>query len=520
MPHSRGRNWMIAIAGALSLVALSGVPLRRAAGQIATPSEGESAPKDAPRGGAGVGWGQFCEEEGPPSLGAEEMRVRFGSPASMAGRAQERVTVVVFRTGCVIEAWRRLPGESRMSRISRDQWSHDSTWYDLASLTKPLATTALIYDLAARGKLHVTDTIGQWVPGLGARGLGGKTIEDLLLHRSGLPAGDTWRGRIERRDFLERIQSLRLSCPPGSEGCVRYSDLGFILLGLIAERAGGGDLGTQLSHLLGSSEGASAQVPAVRWTEGGEDKRLPLPRIGDSTFAGWSILRLGWPGGLATPTPHAKASVPGVAHDPIARAAAFKTGHAGLFSTPSGGVALAQWWLSQADGEEQRRPQPPSLQVATAPPQVIRAVPWAMQRGVAGRVLGWASCSGGARGGPSFCPSGAKDGTIGHTGYTGTSVWLDPEEGLGVLVLSNRGAVTERTSSVSCLLNHWRKAAATLSTRFRHDQSQPVSLKSASLSSMGPSSCVRVAKRATSKKRRVAQRGATKPVSRGRTGAE
>ena len=279
--------------------------------------------------------------------------------------------------------------------------------FDAASLTKPwMATLALVLD--RRGTLPLAAELGELAPGA-ALPLAGRTLEDLLRHRSGLPAWTPLAVRVGRR-FREREALLDLllggtlpGTSPGAAGAdALYSDLGYILWGLLAELR----TGRALADLLDEEVCAPLGLPRM----GVLAAAPPLPvecRLDNGReveLAAEQGIR------LARQQPFLQ----GRPQDGNARALGFLTAHAGLFVTADEMVALAGEWLA------------PDKLLGTD--EVARAL-----AGDGGWVLGWARASADGSSGPAL-PASA----IGHAGFTGGSLWLDPERGRSHLLLAHR----------------------------------------------------------------------------------
>jgi serine-type D-Ala-D-Ala carboxypeptidase len=264
------------------------------------------------------------------------------------------------------------------------------TIYDLASLTKVLCTATIAAELTARGTIQLDDRVSAWSAAWLGDDRAHVTLRQLLLHASGLPAHRRYfeqqRGGAA---FEAAIGRERLEYVPGSQSV--YSDPGFMLLGRILERAAAAPLDLQFAAWWRAQLGTSA---AVRFNPDRSDVREIAPTEEDP-----------WRGRLLR----------GEVHDENAAALDGVAGHAGLFGTAAGVGQCARWWLAQVERE-----------------------PWATfsARGSipgSSRALGWdtmlptSSC--GARMSPT---------SFGHTGFTGTSLWIDPVGSRYVVFLSNR----------------------------------------------------------------------------------
>ncbi len=273
------------------------------------------------------------------------------------------------------------------------------TVFDLASLTKVIATTTLVLHLVERGRLALDDPIRRWIPSWNGADRRDVTIEDALSHATGLPAWlPLYRDHAGRQSFEQAIAATPLEYPPRTASI--YSDLGFMLLGFVAETAGGLTLDRQF-----------------------ENVRTRL-RLGDITFQPPDAWRA-----RTAPTeydPWRGCLLVGEVHDENAAALGGVAGHAGLFGTAASVGAFAQWWLraraGSVGGDE-----------AIASPATVER--FTTRRDIPGssRALGWDTMLPTSSCGVRMSPS-----AFGHTGFTGTSLWLDPVADVYVVLLTNR----------------------------------------------------------------------------------
>jgi uncharacterized protein YbbC (DUF1343 family)/CubicO group peptidase (beta-lactamase class C family) len=277
------------------------------------------------------------------------------------------------------------------------------TIFDLASLTKPIATATAMVVLIERGKVRLSDTLGRLLPKFNNRGKGGITIEQLLRHRSGLiadnPLDDYAQGAEKAWDNLA---NLGLAEATGEQ--FTYSDVNYIILGKIVERLSGKPL----------CEFAASEVF--------EPLGMSATRFGIETGKPED-----WQNQSIAPTEkYEDAWVTGLVHDPRARALGGRAGHAGLFSTAQDLALYAQMILSGGTGLDGRRILSPlGVKLMTSPGNT----PARQRRG-----LGWdIETPYGAPRGVLFGPT-----SFGHTGFTGTSIWIDPATESFVIILTNR----------------------------------------------------------------------------------
>jgi uncharacterized protein YbbC (DUF1343 family)/CubicO group peptidase (beta-lactamase class C family) len=268
------------------------------------------------------------------------------------------------------------------------------TVFDIASLTKVVATTTALLQFWEQGKVSLEDPVSRYWPEFKAKGKEPITLRHLLTHysglRPGLPLKGQWSGCEET---LKRIKAEKLRIPPGSRFV--YSDLNFIILGEVVQRLSGISLDRYcLDHIF--------QPLGMRNT--GFNPSVPLfPRL--------------------APT---RENHIGEVHDPLARRMGGVAGHAGLFSTAEDLAIFAQALL---DGG--RSPGGQILKPSTVE-QMIRPCSPAGQKPLRG--LGWAIHS------PSESDFGESlpPGSYGHKGYTGTLIWIDPVTRTYLIILSNR----------------------------------------------------------------------------------
>ncbi|MBI1325240.1 DUF1343 domain-containing protein [bacterium] len=277
------------------------------------------------------------------------------------------------------------------------------TIFDMASLTKPVATATSIMILVEEGKIRLSDPVRKFLLDWDNHGKGGITIDQLLRHRSGLipdnPIGDYADGP---ETAWKKLAEQDLVGSPGEY--FRYSDVGFIALGRIVEKVSGMPL----------DEFARKRIfePLGMTDTGYAPKEAPLPadklaRTAPTEKVGGEMAR-------------------GRVHDPRARALGGTAGHAGLFSSVSDITAYAQALLKGGVGSNGAR----VLAPLTVRLMIDAADSPAGQR----RGLGWDVRTGYSH------PRGAFMGpkSFGHTGFTGTSLWIDPETGLFVVILASR----------------------------------------------------------------------------------
>jgi CubicO group peptidase (beta-lactamase class C family) len=291
---------------------------------------------------------------------------------------------------------------------------HD-TIYDLASLTKAIATTTIAMELVRRDALQLEARVGAFVDDWIAVDREDVTVRDLLEHASGLPARLVDLPPATSREFEHDICTIRLEYEPRTRSI--YSDLGFILLGMLLERAAGAPLDALFERIV--------RIGAVRRDADttGVDRTVPES---PSRFAFDDLPAFGVPQDArrrAAPTEPLKEDLRhgrrliGEVHDNYAAALGGVAGHAGLFATASGVGAFARHVLAAAIGRD-----PLTQRFITR-----SAVPGSS------RALGWDTMLP-----TSSCGERMSASAFGHVGFTGTSLWLDPDRDRYFVLLTNR----------------------------------------------------------------------------------
>ena len=299
--------------------------------------------------------------------------------------------VVVGRKGATVweKGFGRLGWTSESGSVVAER-----TIYDLASLTKVVGTTTAVMILFDEGKIHLDDRVSQYIPEFTGGGKEIVTLRMLLEHRSGLPAGrDLWRIAHTPEEARAAVISTPLFAAPGQY--FEYSDLGADMLGFTVEAVAGEKLDTFL------------------------DRRVFTPLgMSDTHYRPDASLR-----GRIAPTeltPPRGYPLRGEVHDENAYALGGVAGHAGLFSTVSDLSLFAQMMLNGGSYNGTRIIADSTVQLFT-------------RRAAGTRALGWDTCAG-AYGCGKYLGADA----YGHTGYTGTSLWIDPDRDMFVILLTNR----------------------------------------------------------------------------------
>ena len=273
-----------------------------------------------------------------------------------------------------------------------------STVFDLASLTKPIVTTSIIMQLSEKDSLDMDAPVARYIPEFSSNGKENVTIKNLLLHNSGLIAHRFFIKTSQTADeAMEAIYKERLLSPPGSK--TTYSDLGFITLGKVIERLTGKTLAENFQERFSKPLGMQST-----WFNPPDSLHAEIAPTEKDTS--WTFPK---------PRP--------LVHDHNAALLGGYAGHAGLFST-TGDLLVFVTMLMQEGSYNGREYFNPST---------VRR--FTKRRSGHSRALGWdlRSLNGRSSSGSYFSAD-----SYGHLGYTGTSIWIDPEKDLAVITLTNR----------------------------------------------------------------------------------
>lgn len=268
----------------------------------------------------------------------------------------------------------------RQLKPKRAPMSRD-TVFDIASLTKPIATATLIMQLVEAKRLKLSDPVAKFLPDFGVRGKSQVTIEQLLRHSSGLPGATHLKYyRLGREQALQSIYRLKLRSQPGRK--VAYSDVGYLLLAEIASAVTKTDFAKLVSERV--------LKPLAMKDTGFSPGPWPLPRLAptERTPNGW---------------------LQGTVHDPRARLLGGAAGHAGLFATAAD---VARYLLMLCHGGRAGK-----TRVLQQRSIALLASPGAKKRTLAFQ---------------------QRNGGLWHTGFTGTALWVAPARGRGLVILTSR----------------------------------------------------------------------------------
>ncbi len=320
----------------------------------------------------------------------------------------------------VVGRWGRIVYNRGFGHIDTTRSSpvpDDSTLWDLASLTKVVATTTSAMILQEWGRLKVDTPVVAYLPEFNAPEKAGITVRMLLEHRGGLEAGANLaaQGYRGRAAYLQQINARPLAYPPGDS--TLYSDWDYVLLGFIVETLGGEPLDRfAREHVFGPLGMKDTDYQPL------EPGTAPLPADTNCTAllgraTGRRLVRI-----APTEWTRDRGHLWGVVHDPNACAMGGVSGHAGLFSSARDLALFGQMLLYEGEYDGVRLLRPGTVASWTS-----------RQRPGSSRALGWDTPSEISTAGRYFGPR-----SFGHTGYTGTSLWVDPERGLFVVLLTNR----------------------------------------------------------------------------------
>ena len=281
------------------------------------------------------------------------------------------------------------------------------TIYDLASLTKIIATTSLMLHLVDAGRVALDTPAVRYLPDWHGPRASEITVRQLMTHSSGLAA---WRAfykeAIDKADARAQLMLVGPDAPPGTR--YLYSDMNFMLLGMIAER------------LTGMPLDSAFQVLVAK----------PLKLV-DTRFLPDSSLRA-----RIAPTefdPWRQRQLRGEVHDENASRFGGVSGHAGLFSTATDLSRVVRMWMNGGtlDG------------VRFASSQTVAQFTRAQDTLISKRALGWETPNGTNSAGHYFSSR-----AFGHTGFTGTSIWIDPSRDVFVILLTNRVNPTRENKKI------------------------------------------------------------------------
>jgi beta-N-acetylhexosaminidase len=334
----------------------------------------------------------------PPDFSAVK---RLVSDAA-AARAFPAAAIEVGRGDSVLWQWThgRLTYSDDSAPVTVD------TMFDLASLTKVIATTPIVMRMVAERRLLLNAPVAFYAGDWRGADRDRVTVADLLEHCAGFTAwSDVYRRAESRREFAHEIATMPLEYAPRSRSI--YSDLGFILLGLILEDVAGQSLADQFADWLGERD--------LMYKPARAERVRTAPTEDDRALRGRLLV--------------------GEVHDENAWRLGGVAGHSGLFGTGPAVGRFARLVLT-------------TLRTSTA-----LGEPWLLRRFLqqstvprSSRALGWDRMRPTSSCGRRFTPA-----AFGHTGFTGTSLWIDPVLDLYVVFLTNRVHPQRPTSAIDGL---------------------------------------------------------------------
>ena len=358
-------------------------------------------------------------EADPTSVGMDPLvleRIDSVVLAALADSAAPGAALAVGRRGRLV----RLRGYGRLDWGGEEEVT-PTTLYDLASLTKVIGTTTAVMILEEEGRLDLEARVVEYLPWWdgGHTDKAEVTVRQLLLHRAGLPPFRRWFFEVSGEEaYREVIAAEPLEFDPGSRST--YSDIGVMTLAFIIEEVSGARLDTFLEERvwfpLGMTDTGFLPDPSL------------MPRIAPTE------VDTVWRG----------VHVRGIVHDENADAIGGVAGHAGLFSTALdlsifarallGGGTLAPCEPRNGSGVPCGRGlEDPRLDsVRIVDPDILARYTRRYEE-TSSRALGWDTPSDRSSAGDFFTSR-----AFGHTGFTGTSIWIDPELDLFVILLTNR----------------------------------------------------------------------------------
>jgi CubicO group peptidase (beta-lactamase class C family) len=273
----------------------------------------------------------------------------------------------------------------------------EDTLWDIASLTKIIGMTTAMMQLVEQDRVDLDAAVMRYLPEFAGAGKERVTVRHLLTHSSGLPA---WRPLYKEATTADTALAIVFATPldtvPGAR--MVYSDLGAILLGKIVERVSGEPLDVYVARHVTGPLGMTATM----YRPGASLRH----RVAPTEFDPWR-----------------QRHIHGEVHDENGYMLGGVSGHAGLFSTAADLTRYARMLLGGGALDGVRILRPATIAQFTA----------VQDPGLSHRALGWETPSGQNSAGHRMSAR-----AFGHTGFTGTSLWIDPERGVFVLLLSNR----------------------------------------------------------------------------------
>ncbi|MEX0661783.1 MAG: glycoside hydrolase family 3 N-terminal domain-containing protein [Balneolaceae bacterium] len=304
--------------------------------------------------------------------------------------------VGVMKDGAMI--WNQRYGYHDYTKTRKVQ---HSDVYDLASLTKVISTTTSIMKLVDEEKIKLDDPVAKYIPEFDTPDKKDITLQHLLLHTSGLPAFKTYVDKLKTRgEILNAVRNEPLEGEPGEKYV--YSDLGFILLAEVVEEVSGQRIDQYVRNKLYYPMGMNSTFFNPRDVGSWISDRVPPTEI--------DLL-------------YERGTVRAYAHDERAYFMGGVAGHAGLFSTTKDLAIYSQMLLNGGYYADKSYLSPETIQTFVSHQSPINFRGFGFDRKSEG-----------------FSSAGTLTGvnTFGHLGFTGTSIWIDPDENISIILLTNR----------------------------------------------------------------------------------
>ncbi len=296
---------------------------------------------------------------------------------------------------------------------SKQNYNDENIFFDLASLTKPLVTSLCMLALLEKGKIKIEDNLHNFFK-TSIADHKKITLLHLLTHSSGLPAHRPYYQKLVNFPQAERENRLKdwilaenLLFQPGTENL--YSDLGFILLGIIIEKVSGQSLAEYWQQII------QAPLNLEKGLFFASKRNMTDMACAPTGTCGWSKIRLF-----------------GVVNDDNCRAMGGVAGHAGLFGTSQAVLSLCENIILQFKGDQQ------------APPYSSKNLRKVLSNKQGPWVFGFDTPSVGLSSSGKYF----SDMTVGHLGFTGTSFWIDLQREIAIVFLTNRVVSGESLTSI------------------------------------------------------------------------
>lgn len=405
-------------------------------GAVLLPAAAHAAPRTGPVAADGQSAAQGRGKRHPWDRSRGPKRdLRDGNPASagLDGALLEQIpgilqdgidfdparfsgaTALVARKGRIAHRSARghaLRWKTDTELLPDDQWipTGTDTIYDLASISK-IFTAVTVMQLVERGELGLDDTIASYFPDFAQNGKESLTVQQLLTHSSGLPAGvNLFTDPLTDEEKVAKVMAVELSNPPGT--AYMYSDVGLIVLGLLVEHLTGQGLDEVVAERVTGPLGMTETMY--------NPPQELLPRI------------------AATEATGERGLVHGVVHDENAEALGGVAGHAGVFSTADDLAIFAQMFLNGGTHGGARVLQPETVQAMFTDHIAEITGAGGARRGLGPELEAW------------FYHSGLTSPySGGHTGFTGTSLVIDPLTDTFHIMLANSVHPTREWSTTS-----------------------------------------------------------------------